>query len=242
MRRRRTLELVSARPLSPSVRSLVFAVLGDEPFRYVAGQWVDLFTPTRSGLVMKRSYSIASAFGAAGPRRIELAVTRTGGPASDALHALPVGARLDMDGPEGSFTRAAAPKDRPALFVGAGTGLAPLRAMLQEELADAVEGDERPPLALLFGCRTEADILWGDELRAWERHPRFSLHVTLSRPPATWSGKRGYVQAHVGEVLADLPAALVYVCGVSAMVEDVLAALRGELGVARERIYAEEYD
>ena len=240
--RRRQVEVVTSRDLSPTVRSITLELLGDESFAFEPGQYLDLFVPTQSGLVFKRPYSIASAPSAAvGPTRLEIAVTRVEGPTSAALHGLAKGTRLDVEGPRGSFVRRD-PGD-PALFVATGTGLAPLRAMI----AAALREPSGPPMALVFGCRTQEDILWRAELEAWRReHARFRLDVTLSRPDAQWTGRRGYVQTHLAEVLADLregggsPRA--YVCGVSTMVLDVVDVLERRCELERERIHYETYD
>jgi len=233
------MELCSARPLSPTVRSLVLRALDGQAFDYVAGQWVDVHVPTPDGIV-KRAYSIASAPGRAGAGAIELAVTQVeGGPASTALHALPVGARLDVSGPQGFFTREGAPPAEPVVLVGAGTGLAPLRAMLQVELAEHAG----PPVVLLFGCRTEQDILWRDDLAdAARASSRLRVEVTLSRGSPSWTGRRGWVQAHVAELVRPLAPAQVYVCGLSKMVQDVRRILKDELGLERKSIHSERYD
>ena len=120
------LRLERAAMLSPAVRSLVFEVSaarkGEGTFSYEPGHYLDLFVPTSTGLAAKRSYSIASAPGAAGPSHVELAISRVdGGPASTALHALDVGSTLDAEGPRGSFLRWPAERDVPTLFVATGS-------------------------------------------------------------------------------------------------------------------------
>lgn len=233
------LRLVRATLLSPSVRSLVFEVAGQRPFSHEPGQAIDLFVPTASGMTMKRPYSIASAPGFTGASRFEIAVTRvTGGATSSALHALELGAELDAEGPRGNFRRWAADRDLSTLFVAAGSGLAPLRAMLQAELAR----DVGPSVGLLFGCRTTEDVLWKDDLETWvEQRPRFALAVTLSRPPATWTGQAGHVQRQAAEMVARLRPERVFICGLSAMVEAVARALE-DCGVPSKAIRFEEYD
>jgi ferredoxin-NADP reductase len=207
---------------------------------HVAGQYVDLIVPTARGLPYKRSYSIASAPDAARPSRFEIAVTRVeGGPTSQALHAMAPGAVVELEGPTGAFVRRAADRQHPALFVAAGTGLAPLRAMLAEEVR-ALEG---PPLVLLFGCRTPGDVLWGEEIAGWQRDcPRLRVHTTLSRAPPEWRGLVGYVQRHARELAVSLPGARAYVCGLNAMVEDVVRLLREEANMPRDAVNFEVYD
>jgi ferredoxin-NADP reductase len=239
--RTRKATLLDARPLSASVRSLRFETADRAPVGHVAGQYLDLVVPTGGGgLPFRRSYSIASAPEAGRPEAFEIAVTRVdGGPTSEALHRLGLGETVEIEGPRGTFVRRDEDRTHSGLFVAAGTGLAPIRAMLSEE----VRRPEGPPLALLFGCRTPADVLWGEELRAWARScPRFRLHVTLSRPPSDWAGLVGYVQRHATELTRRLPDVRAYVCGLGAMVEDVTRALERDASVPRDALRYEPYD
>ena len=238
--RRRPATLIAARPLSPSARQLVFRVTDGEPFEYVAGQWVDLEVPVEGG-TLKRPYSIASAPAQEAPDQLEFAITQVGGgAASSALHALPVGTALELIGPSGLFTRDGADPTLPCVFVATGTGLAPLRAMLRDELRRAAEG---PPVVLLFGCRTEDELLFRDELEELTRlHPRFRYEPTLSRAEPGWSGRQGHVQSHLPELVDGLPGAHVYICGLTKMVTDVRALLKEQLGFDRRQVHSERYD
>lgn len=234
----RAVRVVETCLLSPSVRSLSLAVADDDgaPFRFVAGQWINLYVTTTSG-VEKRAYSIASA---PTDPLVELAVTHVAeGVVSPLLHELPLGATLTCDGPHGFFTRDGAVRALPALLVATGTGLCPLRSMLREVLRDA----DHPPLTLLFGVRTQADILWRDELERWAAHdPHFSLEVTLSRPDEGWTGRTGYVQAHVKELAERMGDPHVFICGLSRMVAEVRGVCKTDLGYDRKRIHSERYD
>jgi ferredoxin-NADP reductase len=232
------LTLDHARDLSPSVRHLLFSVEG-EPASWRAGQCVTVEVPVGPDL-FPRNYSIACASKVHGGRRIELAVARVpDGPASNALHALPPGARLEAGRPCGYLIRS--DPDAPTLWVGTGSGLAPLRAMIQEELGRE-RGTRGPRLGLLFGCRTERDILWADELQTWARHhPRFQLFLTLSGPEGAWQGRRGYVQAHLADALAQVQPTQVFICGLSTMTTSVEGALVAA-GFPKAGIHLEEYD
>ena len=174
------------------------------------------------------------------PGEFDIAVTRVdGGPTSEALHALQPGSAVEVEGPRGTFVRSAEDRAHPALFVAAGTGLAPIRAMLREE----VEHVEGRPLVLLFGCRTTRDILWGDELQEWRLTcPRFALHITLSRAHDEWTGLTGYVQRHAGALARSLPGVRVSICGLGAMVDEVVSSLVRDAGMPREALRYEIYD
>jgi ferredoxin-NADP reductase len=231
---RRTLRLESASIVAPGVRLLELATLDGMPFDHLAGQWVKLYLP--GGI--DRDYSIASAPGARGADRIELLVTRVdGGPGSGALHEMPIGTEIASLGPSGLFVREDDAATLPSLFVGTGSGVAPLRAMLQAMQAPMAES------VLLFGCRTEADLMFADEWRARAASAPFRFEPTLSRGSASWTGRRGYVQTHLRELLPTLPSTThVYVCGLTKMITEVRRTLKDELGVDRRRVHSERYD
>ena len=229
--------------IAPAVRHLVLSRSDGEPFEFAPGQWVNLILPRPDGEEIKRSYSIASR--PAGSPSFELAVTRViGGPGSEVLHTLQEGASLRAIGPHGLFTREAE-DPAPSLFVATGTGVAPFRSMIDAALA----AGSKAPLWLLFGCRHEEDILYRDEFETMARElPNVRYEVTLSRPGTGWTGRSGYVQAHVPEMLAALAAATtgaaphVYACGLDRMVSSVKDLCRTQLGVDRKRMHVERYD
>lgn len=233
MRKKATVR--ARRALSPSVCALTLAPT--EPLAFSAGQWLNVYVPTPQG-ELKRAYSIASAPGDA---EVELAITRVeGGAVSPILHALEPGTVFDIDGPHGFFTRDGEAARAPGLLVATGTGIAPFRSMLR---ALAQAGGSDAPLRLLFGCRSEADTLYTDELRALApRLGDFALTVTLSRPPAGYPGRTGHVQAHVLELARELTSPHVFVCGLSRMVADVRALCKGELGLPRTSVHTERFD
>ncbi len=231
----REAKLVAARMLSPEVRELTIDPGAD--FRFVAGQWVSFRIPAQ-GQVAARAYSIASAPRSDGP--FQIAVTRVEqGLGSGYLHALELPAVLPMTGPEGLF-RLEEPT-RPILMVATGTGVSPLRSML---LAAEDAGQELPPTTLLFGMRTESDLLYSADFeRLAGKWRAFRYAPTLSRADQAWSGRRGYVQAHVAELVRALGGDCdVYACGLNEMIKEVRGLLKSELGFARQRIHTERYD
>lgn len=225
--------------LSPQVRELT---LDPGPgHTFVPGHWVTLYLdrgPREGDEPLKRQYSIASAPRADGT--FDIAVTLVPcGPMSTFLHEARLGTRIRMMDAQGLFVLE--PMERPLLFVATGTGLAPFRAMLEEIDHKAHEG---PPLVLLFGCRSEDDLLYRDELEALAaRWPRFRYLPTLSRAHDAWPSRRGWVQTHLPELISELGTDLdVYVCGLTKMVKDVRRICREELGVDRKRVHVERYD
>jgi NAD(P)H-flavin reductase len=218
-------DLVDVHDLSPSVRSMRLRARGI--FQWRPGQYVMLSEPSKSDVPLP--ISIASAPDSAHPGELEIAVSH-----DNFLDGFRVGDAVVLAGPFGRFVRRPG-ATHPVLFVAAGRGLAPVRALLAQELA----GEGATPIRLLFGARAEADLLWRSELETLARRvPRFVFEPTLSQPTAGWSGRRGRLQTHLAEVVAELPEPEAYVCGPDEMVSDCVRRLEA-LGVHPERIITE---
>ncbi len=227
-----TAELTEEHVLSRAVRHLVLQVEAPADFHWLPGQHVELFSAAEPG--RRFAYSVASAELSTVPGRFELAVGRDG--SARAVDALRVGDRIRVSEPRGSFVREGA-SARDAVFIGVGTGVSPLRAMIASALLRPPPG---PDLTLLFGCRSEDELLWGRELSGWAEQRRFRFWPTLSRPSAAWQGRTGYVQSHLGAFGPELALAEFFVCGSRAMVDEVATRL-GELGVSPDRLKLEGY-
>ena len=102
------------------------------PLEYRPGEYVLLEDP--SGELPPRSYSIANAPRADG--LVSLLVTRVpGGRVSTRVHDAPrVGDELILSGPYGSFVEDPGTA-APGLFLAAGSGLAPIRSLIEARLA-----------------------------------------------------------------------------------------------------------
>jgi cytochrome P450/NADPH-cytochrome P450 reductase len=117
----------------------------------------------------------------------------------------------------------------PMIMVGAGTGMAPFRGFLQERADLAEKGVPVGKSILFYGCRNaEHDMLYADELKAFEASGITELQVAYSREPGQ---PRTFVQHlieregdHVWELIE--AGAVIYVCGnANTMAPGVRAAL-----------------
>ena len=116
---------------------------------------------------------------------------------------------------------------RPIIMVGAGTGVAPFRAFLQERAALLKMGHDVGHTVLFFGCRNEKqDYIYQEEFRelATSLGDRCSVIIAFSRPD---TGDKAYVQdkirEHAGEVckLLTQADAHFYICGSASMAREV---------------------
>lgn len=187
----------------------------------------------------RRPYSIACS-----PERMRetghielLAATDAEGRFGPHLSGVGPGTILDLEGPHGTFRLPPVPPRR-LLLVAGGTGIAPLRAMLDHALR------ARPsyPIALLYSARRADEFAFIDELLEHVRMGRLVLHQTVTREDNTsWDGSRGRIgRSHFDAVLSEAEAAetLCLVCGPPALVSESAAMLR-TLGVPPEQIRSE---
>lgn len=228
-----TARLVSSRELAPEVRHFVFETPDVERLAFEPGQFVSL-TETVDGKPVTRAYSIA---GSPAPNRFELCLNRVvDGRLSPHLFAMRPGDAISMKGPLGTFVWRK--PVGPSILVATGTGIAPFRSMLQEELASSNDA----PITLIEGARYEHGLLYRDEFeQAAARHPRFRYWPTVTRPGEGWTGRTGRVQPHLLEALGGSTGYHVYICGLKEMVDDVRALLK-ERGFDRRQIVYEKYD
>ncbi len=145
-----------------------------------------------------------------------------------------IGADLQISGPHGSFMLQQ-DQERELLFVGTGTGIAPLWSMIATLLA--VPSSQ--PITLLWGLRSESDRYYLQELETWKtHHENFSYVLTLSQPSSAWKGNTGRV-TDLLQAFSTVDHLAAYVCGNRTMVKEVTDLLheKGDCAVFRERYH-----
>jgi ferredoxin-NADP reductase len=225
--------------LSPQTKHLEFTVTGVDQFRFAPGQFVSIKQPKPDGKFHTRAYSIASA-----PRpdaTFDLCLNRVeDGFLSNWLCDLEVGSSVQFHGPHGLFVLRQPPQD--SVFIATGTGIAPVRAMIQWLFAES-DRNRSKEYWLVFGTRHQETIYYRDEFEGIERgHSNFHYVPTLSRCGDDWRGCRGYVQDHVRQIVAGRKDMRAYICGLHPMVESNRKLLQQDLGWDRKQIVFERYD
>ncbi len=190
----------------------------------------------RSGMLVRRSYSIASSSAERGYLEFYFNLVNSG-TLTPRLYALREGDRLWL-GPRitGLFTFEQLPEGCSIAMIATGTGLAPYMSMLRTD----VERHTGRRLAVLHGARHSRDLGYRAELVALEtRHPCFTYLASISRPeeePSPWTGLVGHVQdLWLGRALDGIwgirampENTHVFLCGNPAMIADMTKILNGE--------------
>ncbi|SIN77056.1 NADH:ubiquinone reductase (Na(+)-transporting) subunit F [Vannielia litorea] len=220
-----------------------------EPFRpaWESAGWRQL--EARSDAPVTRAYSLATRPEDRGKAvfDIRLAVPPAGregevppGRVSSWLFSLQPGDEVQASGPFGDFH--VQPGGRDMVFVGGGVGMAPLRAMIHQQLG---QGTTRR-MFYFYGARSAADLFYSAEFDALDAaHDNFSWTPALSDPAPgdRWTGATGFIHNTLWDAMRRHPApeeCEFYLCGPPVMISAVLATLE-RLGVEPGAIYHDDF-
>lgn len=222
-----------------------------QPMPYTAGQVAQLSLPmaqaARAGMApgVQRSYSFASAPVAeqAGTApTVDFFIRHVpGGVFTDWLFKQArVGDALQLSGPHGQFSLSAGAG--PMVCVAGGSGLAPIKAMLEQAVA---QGQSQRPLTVVLAVRTQSDLYGLDAIDAVRRQwsGRFRFEPVLSAEPegSDWTGLRGMVGDRLVSLLGERVAEhTAWLCGPPLMVDACQAALCAA-GVPATQVHADRF-
>lgn len=217
-----------------------------ECFDFKAGQFVTLDLPIHEQKNKRwRSYSIASWPDGTNVYELLIVLLEGGAGTTYLFNEVGVGSELVFRGPQGVFTL---PEniEKDLFFICTGTGIAPFRSMLNSIRLHSISYKN---LYLIYGCRTQKDLLYYDEMRALENELKdFDFMPTLSREG--WNGHTGYVHSLYEEIckknnlacenLENLKPASFYLCGWKFMIDDARKKI-ADLGYDKKAVHFELY-
>ena len=127
--------------------------------------------------------------------------------------------------------------ERRLFFLAGGSGISPLRAMIDRALRR-----HRAAVSVLYSARRADEFAFIAELRQHAAEGRLELHQTVTRDHTPeWPGGRGRIgRSHFTAVLHEPASTLCFVCGPAAMVNEAVSTLR-ELGVPAAAIRTERW-
>jgi ferredoxin-NADP reductase len=209
-------------------------------FEFNAGQYVDitLINPPETdpdGNI--RSFSIASS-----PSEDHLLiVTRVRDSAfKRALHDLPYGTEVEMEGPFGSFILHAHPA-KPAIFLAGGIGIAPFSSMIFSAASEGLPFH----LYLFYSSPRPEDMAFLGALQKLEKKTlnfRFIPTMTeMGKSHRLWNGETGFICSEMlSKYLPRLLGPIYYLAGSPRFVADMLKLLK-RAGVDKNDVRCEEF-
>ncbi|MFF4182783.1 globin domain-containing protein [Streptomyces sp. NPDC001691] len=221
-------EVVSHELRTPDIA--VVTVRPDQPYPFLAGQYTTLETPWWPRVW--RHYSFASAPRSDGLLSFHVKAVPAGWVSGALVHRARPGDVIRLGPPAGSMT-VDHTTDNGLLCLGGGTGIAPIRALVE----DVAEHGRRRLMDVFYGARTGSDLYDIDSLLTLARkHPWLSVRPVVATGP---------VGGEVNSISGQLPDAVrqygpwraydAYLSGPAGMVRSGVDALMGS-GMPSERI------
>jgi ferredoxin-NADP reductase len=220
--------------------TMAFQFEKPKDFVFKAGQYIDLTLSSSqpgSSNGLTHTFSIASS-----PFEKELVVTTRmrNTVFKQALSILPVGAKVRIEGPMGSFNLHKN-TDRPAVFLAGGIGIAPFLSMLSFATGEKL----RHPIVLFYANRYLEDAAFIDALWQLEgANPRFRFVPTLTRTDKNYRGWKGETGHVTSEMLVSrvgiVRGPIYYIAGPPTMVAASRRTL-SDVGVDEDDIRTEEF-
>src|SRR5512146_276100 len=223
--------IAELRDETPDIRSLKLVFQDEEvreKFTFRAGQFAE-YSAFGAG---ESTFCIASAPTRAG--YIECCF-RAVGRVTEALRALEVGDTMGVRGPYGNSFPIEEFYGKNLVFVAGGIALPPLRTVIWNclDLRDKF-GD----ITIVYGARTEADLVYKHELAEWAERGDVNLVKTVDPGGngPSWDGRVGFVPTVLEEAAPAAANTVALVCGPPIMIKFTLPVLE-KLGSADSAIY-----
>jgi ferredoxin-NADP reductase len=226
-------------------RTFELADVTGAPITFAAGQFLTLHVEVE-GRRYRRAYSLSSSPDGGGTARITVKRVVDGRVSRHLVEHLRAGDLVTAHGPSGAFVAPPARGPRHLVLFAGGSGITPIASITR----DVLRSEPSTRLTLVYGNRSEADVIFREELEALARQPRLRVVHVLSEPRTDAPCVRGVPdRGTVSRLVDDLALLersededppLFFVCGPAPMMTEVRSALEAR-GVPRERILEERF-
>lgn len=221
--------------LTHDVMKLLLKLPETERLQFLAGQYLEILLKDGK----RRAFSIANA--PHDDNYIELHIRHVpdGHFGDFVFDGLKEKDLMRIEGPLGSYYMRE-DSDRPIIFMGGGTGFAPLKGMLEHMFY--IKSDR--PVHLFCGARSKRDLYMDEMVKQWlPQHPNLKYTPVLSEPMETddWQGETGFVHESVVKHYPDLSGFDVYLSGPPPMVKAGMD-LFYEKGLPESQIYSDSFE
>ncbi|MCP5229636.1 CDP-6-deoxy-delta-3,4-glucoseen reductase [Accumulibacter sp.] len=221
---------------APDVMIVELKLPANERLQFLAGQYVDVLL--REG--KRRAFSIANAPHEDGLLQLHVRHMPGGQFTGHVFNTMKERDILRLRGPQGSFFLRP-DSSKPMLLVAGGTGFAPIKAIVQQAIAEKCQR----PMHVYWGGRGRADLYLLQLAESWPReHAQIRFIPVLSETPAEehWPGRSGLVHQAAMADHPDLSGYQAYVCGSPAMVAAARRDFLTHCHLPAEEFFADSFD
>lgn len=228
----------AVRDLTHDIKEFRLELKDPPEISYVAGQYVQLFTPAYDGNEeVYRAYSISSDPAQAGVIELVIRLVPGGICTTWCFEHLKENGQMRMNGPYGDFRLSET--DAPILFIAGGSGMAPVKSMLHH----MKNTGNRRDAVYFFGANHVEELFYLDEMAQFERDlPNFKFIPVVANPEAgaQWDGRTGLVTEALGREMKDASRHEAYLCGSPGMIDASVKVLIA-LGMDEANIFYDKF-
>lgn len=222
--------------LAPDVMRLRIRLPAAQRLQFLAGQYLEILLPDGK----RRAFSIASPPQSEDEIELHIRHVEGGGFTGWVFDELNERDILRIEAPLGTFFIRNDQVDRPMIMMGGGTGFAPLKAMIEDLLA---QQDQRP-LHLFWGVRCASELYLHEQVLQWAvqyDHIRFTSAFTEPGNGESEDSFTGFVHEAVLDEYADLSGFDIYMSGPPVMIDAGRKAFI-ENGAQKRRIFFDSFE
>jgi CDP-4-dehydro-6-deoxyglucose reductase len=198
-------------------------------FEFLAGQYVNLIKGN-----IKRSYSIANCLNTDSKLEFLIKNYQNGLMSNYLFKEAKLNDLLRLEGPLGTFFYRKSSLNT-LVFLATGTGIAPIKAIIEELMQNSTEIASKK-IFVLWGGRYIEDFYWEPNFTT----PNFHFIPVLSRENDSWSGEKGYVQDIILQKLNSFNDTQVYACGSNKMIKSARSILIKN-GLPESQFYSDAF-
>ncbi|ABM02619.1 CDP-6-deoxy-L-threo-D-glycero-4-hexulose-3-dehydrase reductase [Psychromonas ingrahamii 37] len=175
-------------------------------FDFLPGQYVDL---NFKGI--KRSYSIANAKQVSDGIELHIRKVAEGKMSEAVFSGLKEGLLMRLEGPKGTFF--VRESNKPIIFLAGGTGIAPVKAMIE----DLVANESKREIHIYWGMNNPS-AFYLDKLQQFAEENSNIYYTPVLSGEEQWDGRMGFVHQAVCDDFESLNEYQVYACGSPLMI------------------------
>ncbi|MFX1269750.1 MAG: flavin reductase family protein [Promethearchaeota archaeon] len=205
------------------------------PFR--AGQYIGLIVEI-NGVRTSRPYSIVSSPNQLAYYELGIRKNEDGFVSPFIFDNAKIGDIFEVTEPLGNLYYNSIFHGKDLVFIAGGCGITPFISMLRyiSETGAALN------ISLIYGCLSEKDILFRDELEDLQtRRPNINIKFILSEPEPDWKGECGFItRDKILNEIGSIKDKYFYIVGNRPMYQFIKEEMK-ELGISKHRVYYEAF-
>jgi CDP-4-dehydro-6-deoxyglucose reductase len=228
--------VIEKKLMAPDVMRIKIKLPKAQRLQFLAGQYLEILLPEGK----RRAFSIASPPQSEDEIELHIRHVEGGGFTGWVFDELNERDILRLEAPLGTFFIRNDQVDRPMILMGGGTGIAPLKSMIEDLLAH----HDKRPLHLFWGVHSSTELYMHEQAQLWAAqndHIQYSSALMEVAHETQADSFTGFVHEAVLEQYTNLSDFDIYMSGPPAMIDAGRAAFLKN-GAESRRIFFDSFE